>query len=347
MVNNQPVGDGPDVAGCSYRGCAPRDGCASAAESTAWRTTSPITTTTGVGFGGATTSAGHGAPSCPPDPEDPWSMVFLQMTDRRRLRCLSQALYVWHHDEPAAIFRHAAVQTRSHGLLGRAAGLHPAAPDAAAAGRRGAGCAGADRDHRDTGGRHGARRVPPAVPTPVWLSRARYRLDRSTVLCETSGTARVSGIDQRRGHRLRRHWCIRVSLWLNGFRRCCGGRSSTWRTRCPTATAWWSTELGPMVVELDVDGEVFSLRGGRSASRCRTVRRRWPVPGSPPRESPSSIVLDARVGLGEAVETGTVSVQGSLDDVQRAHDTLLAYVHAAVRAPRSPDCSSALRAGTP
>ena len=43
------------------------------------------------------------------------------MTDRRRLRCLSQAVYVWHHDEPAAIFRHAAVQTRSTGLLGRAA----------------------------------------------------------------------------------------------------------------------------------------------------------------------------------------------------------------------------------
>ena len=48
-------------------------------------------------------------------------MVFLQMTDRSRLRCLSQALYVWHHDEPAAIFRHAAVQTRSDGVLGRAA----------------------------------------------------------------------------------------------------------------------------------------------------------------------------------------------------------------------------------
>ncbi len=44
-----------------------------------------------------------------------------RMTDRSRLRCLSQALYVWHHDEPAAIFRHAAVQTRSVGLLGRAA----------------------------------------------------------------------------------------------------------------------------------------------------------------------------------------------------------------------------------
>ena len=58
-------------------------------------------------------------------------------------------------------------------------------------------------------------------------------------------------------------------------------------------------------------------------------------------------LLDARVGLGEAVETGTVSVQGSLDDVQRAHDSLLAYVHAAVRASTQPELLSELRAGTP
>ena len=57
----------------------------------------------------------------PKGSDDPWSMVFLQMTDRSRLRCLSQALYVWHHDEPAVIFRHAAVRTRSDGVLGRAA----------------------------------------------------------------------------------------------------------------------------------------------------------------------------------------------------------------------------------
>ena len=55
-------------------------------------------------------SAGHGARSFPNSPQNPWSLVFLRMTDRRRLRCLSQALYVWHRDEPTAIFRHAAVQ---------------------------------------------------------------------------------------------------------------------------------------------------------------------------------------------------------------------------------------------
>ena len=55
-------------------------------------------------------------------------------------------------------------------------------------------------------------------------------------------------------------------------------------------------------------------------------------------------LLDARVGLGEAVEAGSVAVRGSLDDVQRAHDTLLAYVHAAVRASTQPALLSELRA---
>ena len=56
-------------------------------------------------------------------------------------------------------------------------------------------------------------------------------------------------------------------------------------------------------------------------------------------------VLDAKVGPVIAVEEGTVAVRGSLDDVQRAHDTLLAYVHAAVRAPSQPGLLAALRAG--
>ncbi|MGH4009208.1 MAG: hypothetical protein ACRDTH_13815 [Pseudonocardiaceae bacterium] len=51
--------------------------------------------------------------------DDPWSLVFTRKTDRRRLRCLSQALYLWHHDELAAMFRDAAVRMRSVGLLGR------------------------------------------------------------------------------------------------------------------------------------------------------------------------------------------------------------------------------------
>jgi len=107
-----------------------------------------------------------------------------------------------------------------------------------------------------------------------------------------------------------------------------------------------TAKLGPMVVELDVDGDVFSLRGdGRlrvsdgaaDTASVRIVTSRDAILD----------LLDARVGLGEAVEAGTVSVRGSLDDVQRAHDSLLAYVHAAVRASSQPALLSELRAGTP
>lgn len=128
----------------------------------------------------------------PQQPDNPWSLVFLRMTDRRRLLCLSQALYLWHHDEPAAIFRHAAVQTRSHGLLGRAADCTLPAPmrllldvevsdvperveiDATRAG---------DAVHTEFRSHSYARL---AKPSEVCLNR-------STVLCETSGIARVSG----------------------------------------------------------------------------------------------------------------------------------------------------------
>jgi hypothetical protein len=104
-------------------------------------------------------------------------------------------------------------------------------------------------------------------------------------------------------------------------------------------------ELGPLVVELDIDGELFCLRGGRrlevsdgtaGAAGARIIASRATILD----------VLDARVGLGEAVEAGTVDVRGSLDDVLRAHDTLLAYVHAAVRAPSQPALLAALRNGS-
>jgi hypothetical protein len=101
-------------------------------------------------------------------------------------------------------------------------------------------------------------------------------------------------------------------------------------------------ELGPLVVELDVDGERFSLCGGerlvvtdgasdRAGARIATSR------------AAILDVLDANVGLEEAVEAGTVSVRGSLDNVLRAHETLLAYVHAAVRAPSQPGLLAGLR----
>jgi hypothetical protein len=105
-------------------------------------------------------------------------------------------------------------------------------------------------------------------------------------------------------------------------------------------------ELGPMVVELDVDGEVFSLRGG---DRLQVSDGAVQTAGARIVTSRVAILdlLDARVGLGEAVEAGTVGVRGSLDDVQRAHDTMLAYVHAAVRAPSQPGLLSELRARHP
>jgi hypothetical protein len=103
-------------------------------------------------------------------------------------------------------------------------------------------------------------------------------------------------------------------------------------------------EIGPMVVELDVDGEVFSLRGG---DRLRVSNGAAQTPGVRIVTSRVAILdlLDARVGLGDAVEAGTVWVRGSLDDLQRAHDSLLAYVHAAVRASTQPGLLSELRAG--
>ncbi|TPG34577.1 SCP-2 sterol transfer family protein [Mycolicibacterium hodleri] len=103
--------------------------------------------------------------------------------------------------------------------------------------------------------------------------------------------------------------------------------------------------LGPLVVELDVDGELFSLWGGGTLEVSDGAAE---FAGARIATSRTVIldVLDARVGLGEAVEMGAVSVRGSFDDVLRAHDTLLAYVHAAVRAPSQPELLSALRTVT-
>lgn len=128
----------------------------------------------------------------PTEPGNPWSMVFLQTTDRSRLRCLSQALYVWHDDEPAAIFRHAAVRTRSEGRLGRAAdctlppamrllldGEVPGVPAGVGITATRAG----DRVHAEFHSRSYARVAQPSETS----------LDQSTVLCETGGGTRASG----------------------------------------------------------------------------------------------------------------------------------------------------------
>src|SRR6478609_5633332 len=82
-------------------------------------------------------------------------------------------------------------------------------------------------------------------------------------------------------------------------------------------------QLGPLVVELDVDGELFCLRGGR---RLEVLDGAPSAAGARIATSRTTIlnVLDAKVDLGQAVEAGAVHVRGSLDDILRAHDTLLA-----------------------
>jgi hypothetical protein len=112
----------------------------------------------------------------------------------------------------------------------------------------------------------------------------------------------------------------------------------------PDSYRFLVTELGPMVVELNVDGEVFTLSGG---DPLRVSDGAADVAGTRIATSRVTIldVLDARVALAEAVQAGRVSVQGSLDDVQRAHDALRAYVHAAVRASSQPALLAELRSG--
>lgn len=102
--------------------------------------------------------------------------------------------------------------------------------------------------------------------------------------------------------------------------------------------------LGPLVIALDVDGERFSMSGGGdlviSEDRTDTADVRIST------SRPAIVdVLEARTTLAQAVEAGAVYVRGRLDAVERAHDTLVAYVHAAVRAPTQLNLLSALKAG--
>jgi hypothetical protein len=102
-------------------------------------------------------------------------------------------------------------------------------------------------------------------------------------------------------------------------------------------------QLGSLVVALKVDGEHFSLSGGQRIAVTDGIAS---TAGAEITTSRNTIldVLDARLGLRDAVEDGKVSVVGPLDDVLRLHDTLLAYVHAAIRAPSQPELLGALRA---
>lgn len=104
-------------------------------------------------------------------------------------------------------------------------------------------------------------------------------------------------------------------------------------------------ELGPLEVEVTTDADTFTVR----ADGSRVVVADGPAgaPGARIDTTRAVIldVIDAEVGLAEAVESGGLTVRGSVDDVLRAHDALLAYAHAAVRAPSAPGLLAALRAG--
>lgn len=102
--------------------------------------------------------------------------------------------------------------------------------------------------------------------------------------------------------------------------------------------------IGSLVVGLDIDGECFSLSGGR---RLEVTEGLDPKAGARVKASRGTVldVLDAVITLDHAVETSALTVHGTLDDILRAHDTLTAYVHAAVRAPSHPGLLTALRAG--
>ncbi len=58
--------------------------------------------------------------SLPNRVDDPWSLVFMRMTDRTHSQARSQCLYVWRDGEPAAMFRDMAVEVTSHGSLRKA-----------------------------------------------------------------------------------------------------------------------------------------------------------------------------------------------------------------------------------
>lgn len=102
--------------------------------------------------------------------------------------------------------------------------------------------------------------------------------------------------------------------------------------------------LRELEVNLEVNGEYLHVSGGRRLEVYDGAGDDAGVTITTTRAAMLD-VLDANVGLREAVEAGTVSIRGSLDDVLRAYDTIIAYVHAAVRAPSQPELLMALRAG--
>jgi hypothetical protein len=112
----------------------------------------------------------------------------------------------------------------------------------------------------------------------------------------------------------------------------------------PASYHYAAGELGALVVEVDVDGELFTVCGG---SRLDVVEGGAAGAGVRIATSRRTVVdvVDAELTLGAAVQADRVIVRGSMDDVLRAHDALIAYAHAAVRAPAVPGLMLSLRDG--
>jgi hypothetical protein len=128
----------------------------------------------------------------PATPDDPWSFVFSRMTDRRGLRTVAQAFYVWHRDEPAAIFRDAAVRVRSSGMLGRPPDCTLPPPMRLVLGDEVANVpASVVITARRAGDALHAEFRPESYARIAQPSEV--CLDRSVVLCETSGSVHVEG----------------------------------------------------------------------------------------------------------------------------------------------------------
>jgi hypothetical protein len=128
----------------------------------------------------------------PSSQDDPWSFVFMRMTDLGRLHALSQALYVWRHDEPVAMFRDAAVRVRRTGLLGRAPDCTLPPPMRLVLGGVAADVpASIEITASRSGDQVRAEFHPESVARLAQPSE--LHLDRSVVLSETGGSARVSG----------------------------------------------------------------------------------------------------------------------------------------------------------
>lgn len=105
------------------------------------------------------------------------------------------------------------------------------------------------------------------------------------------------------------------------------------------------TELGPAVVEVTTDDETFTIRADGPSIVVTDCPADTPGIRIGTTRGTILAVVDAESTLAEAVETDALTVRGSVDDVLRAHDALLAYAHAAARAPGTDGLLGALRAG--